>query len=265
MLTRRKPTYASLLRYIFNKASTQLQLTHNLRGETLEEWVKEFKENENFRKQKRSDQVFLFHEILSFSNQDTANLTPEILKDISGEYIRLRGIQGMYAGAVHTDKDHIHLHFCVSPLEFRTGKAFRLSPKQLKGLKIALQDYHKAKYPQLEHSIVNHGKGISYTTDKEWYARERTGRTFIKADIRTYVRSCFERSQTIHEFTESLRNAGMHHYERKGLPVGILYQGIKFRFTRLGISREEIEHLTRQLPREQLKKVVKETEIDYDR
>ncbi len=245
VLSRHSNSYASLLSYIFKetKTSSKQMFLHNIRGTSKKEWVREFKQNESYRKHKRSDQAYVFHEILSFSNADKEKINETILKDIVTEYIRLRGKTGVFAGAVHYDKEHIHIHFCVSSVEFRTGKAFRLSPTQLRELKTTLQEFHIQKYPELTASICEHGKGGEYLTDKEYQFKHRTGRKLLKEEIQHYVLKYFEESNSLKSFLEALREAGLHHYERKGVAMGVTYLGTKFRFSRLGISKEDIEKL----------------------
>ncbi len=249
VLARHTNSFASLLSYIFKKSKTSEKhiFLHNIRGKTKKEWIQEYNENETYRIHKRSDQAFMFHEILSFSNQDKTKINEKILQDIAYEYIRLRGKSGVFAGAVHYDKDHIHIHFCVSSLEYRTGKAFRLSPTKLKELKVQLQEYHIQKYPELTSSICEHGKGSEYLTDKEYHHKKRTSRKLIKEEIQEYVVKIYNQSSTLKSFCEALREAGLHHYERKGVPMGVTYLGAKFRFSRLGLEKDSIEKLHQKM------------------
>ncbi len=236
ILSRHSPSYASLIRYILNEGKTDPldAITHNLRSDTIEGFVKEFAENESFRKQSRSDQVYLFHEIISFNaNENATHLTNEIMADIAQEYIRLRGPEGLFLSALHRDKDHIHIHFCVSALKFRTGVSFGLSKATLRQLKIQLQDFHRQKYPEISQSFPQHGIGKPYLTDRAWQAAHRTERAQLKEQITGTVRSCFEKATSQKEFLELLREENFHYYERNGVPSGIEYDGTKFRFSRL--------------------------------
>lgn len=161
ILSRHTPSYKSLISYILKDGKNKAPeiFRHNLRSQTLDGYTREFVENESFRKHARKDQIYLFHEILSFNaNEDSAKITPQAMKEIAKEYMRMRGRDGVMLGAVHRDKDHIHLHLCVSALKFRTGKSFRLSKAELQNLKISIQNYHKLKYPELSQSSPEHGK-----------------------------------------------------------------------------------------------------------
>jgi hypothetical protein len=86
--------------------------------------------------QSRSDQIHLFHEIVSFSADENKDaITDEMIDNLAGEYMRLRGNTGVMLGSVHRDKAHVHIHFCVSALHFRMGKSFGLDKAQLRELK----------------------------------------------------------------------------------------------------------------------------------
>jgi hypothetical protein len=251
ILSRHSPSYRSLLQYILNEAKAGQVFTHNLRSNTIAGYVKELIENESFRKHSRSDQVYLTHEILSFSaNEDAKHLTDGMLADVTKEYIRLRGQAGVMLGAVHRDKDHVHIHFCVSALEFRTGKSFGLSKAALRGLKIQLQDFHRLKYPEISQSFPQHGMGKSYLKDRAWQAQHREERTQLKGRMITIVRDCFNKAGSQQNFLELLRNHDLHHYERSGKPAGIEYEGMKFRFSRL-LEKEQFESLPVDLSEEQ--------------
>jgi hypothetical protein len=195
-------------------------------------YVKEFIENEAFRRQSRSDQIHLFHEIVSFGEGENREaITAAMIDDLAHEYMRLRGDTGVMLGYTHWDKNHVHIHFCVSALQYRIGKSFGLNKQQLQELKLSFQEYHKKHYPELTKSAPQHGRGGTYLTHGQWHAKRRE-------DIMQTVQQCFDRATTQNEFLALLRDADLHHYERDGVPTGITYEGAKFRFSRLLAGRE---------------------------
>lgn len=248
ILARHSPTYGALLHYITKADKGKDQnppriLTHNIRGTSIKEMEREFMENETFRRISRADQVYLFHEIVSMSALDKETITEDLLLQVAEQYIALRGREGVYVAALHADKDHYHWHFAVSSLEYRTGKAFRVSPKELHELKVNLEAFTK-QFPELQHSHCNHGSGREYVTDREWHARQKPQRNLIKEEIQEKVKDLFVQSKTQQEFLQQLTEAGIPHYERNGIPTGIVHEsGMKFRFSRLDIDKEELQQL----------------------
>jgi hypothetical protein len=233
ILSRHSPTYASLigyiLRYIVNegKADKAPIYTNNLRSSNMEGYLKEFIENEAFRRHSRSDQVHLFHEIISFhADEHKDAITPALIDDLTHEYMRLRGSTGVMLGAVHHDKEHFHIHFCVSALHYRTGMSFGLGKQELQDLKVSFQEYHKQRYPELSKSFPKHGSKGRYINHAQWYAQQR--QVVIEK-----VQQCFASAHTQNEFLALLRDNELHHYERNGKPTGIEYEGAKFRFSKL--------------------------------
>ncbi len=265
ILSRHSASYSNLISYILNEEKVLDErniITHNLKSNDIKEWTKEFIVNESFRERERKDQVYFYHELLSFSKFDKEQITIEKVRDIANKYMDERGRNGMYLGAIHQDRDHIHVHFCVSGLAFRTGKAFRLSKQDLQRTKINIQEYHKAKYPELSKSICEHGKGKEYVTDREYYAQQRNDRTLFKEQIRQTVLNCYTQSKTQQEFLDLLQKENLHHYERDGKAQGIVYEDMKFRFSRLGIEKEDLHRLPDKLPEEKVEeqKVMDEIE-----
>ncbi len=245
ILSRHDPSYANLIRYILkpHKNQTPQVFTHNLRTDTLKDWTKEFLKNESYRAHIRKDQIYLTHEIISFSNRDTNNITPEILNDLAHAYIQLRGPQGIFVGAVHRDKDHLHFHYCVSGTALYTGKAMRLSREKLQSLKVSFQKYYKQKYPQIEHSGCEHGTDKPYEPHARGYMKKRLEQ---KAHIEKSVQDSFKKATTQQTFLTLLQKQDLHHYERNGRPEGIVTpDGIKFRFSRFGIALDTLPNNTR--------------------
>jgi len=169
----------------------------------------------------------MYHEIISLHrDEQTEAITPEVIADLTREYQRLRGEQGVILAVPHYDKDNVHIHCAVSALNYRTGTSFGLNKTQLHELKIAFQEYHRTKYPELTKSFPEHGKGGRQIHPVQWHILKRE-------EIAEKVRVCFARATSQQDFLNRLRDVDLHHYERNGRPTGIEYQGQKFRFSRL--------------------------------
>lgn len=238
ILSRHSPSYALLIRYVLRyvanerKSNDNLIYTQNLRSDSVDGYVKEFIENEGFRRNVRTDQIHLFHEIVSFGAEENREaITPEVVDDLARQYMLLRGETGVMLGYPHWDKNHVHLHFCVSALQYRKGKSFGLNKAQLRELKLSFQEYHRQRYPELTRSFPSHGKGERYLHPSQWHKLKRE-------EIVTEVRQCYALAASQQDFLARLRDADLHHYERDGRATGIEYGGQKFRFSRLLESRQ---------------------------
>jgi len=255
VLTRSTPSYSSLIQYILieNKTKDKQIFTHNLRSKNtdIKSITKEFLENESYRKHNRKGQVYINHEIISLNGQDSKKVTPKVLEDLMEKYIALRGPNGVYFGAVHNGTNP-HIHIMVSALEYRTGKNFYIQRNELANLKKELQTYQIEKHPELVNSLPKHGAKKEYLTDKAWYAEKKPNRTITKEKLALIVQEAFNKSKTQKEFLLTLANQNLHHYERARKPTGIVYEDTKFRFTRLGISNEQLNNLIMDITAEKI-------------
>src|SRR5258705_13076971 len=104
----KRPTFRKLLDYMLNdtdrlhdKLGNSFCITHNLKGSSIDSWEKQLKENETYRKQKRSNSVYFTHEILSWHRDDAKHINLEKMEIMAREYIRFRNQRGMYVAVPH--------------------------------------------------------------------------------------------------------------------------------------------------------------------
>jgi len=242
----RRSGAGQLIKYLFNDTSrlvaedkNPVLIKKNVRSNSMEEWIKEFKENESLRINNRSDNVKLFHTVLSFSNKDKGVITEQMLNDIAKQYMKLRGGDSMYIGAVHYEKDHTHIHLVQSGTKYRTGESNRISREEFKHLKLALQSYQQEKYPELINSLPEHGKGEIYMANPSLDLRG--GRTSKKQELINRIKSASVNATSLESVLEELKQAGHEPYYRGGKLTGIKFAGEqKFRFSKLGIDTEAL-------------------------
>lgn len=229
---------------LFDREGRTFVSTHNLRGNNIDTWVEQYQKNEQFRKVKRKDSVYVKHEILSFHKADSENISIDKLKDIARQYMKLRNHRGMYVAVPHMDKDHLHIHICSSGIEYRTGKSTRMSRKDFADLKKNVQNYQSEKFPELSHSIVAHGarkeKAIS---DREYQFKKRTGKETNKDKVISALNNCYKKANSKDNFFELLLEYGLTTYIRGGRVSGIIFQDRKFRLKTLGFTEEKLNEL----------------------
>jgi hypothetical protein len=227
-------------------------ITHNVKGKSIDSWVDQFKQNEKFRlRKRRKDGVYLNHEILSWHRDDTKHLTEEKVRDMVQQYIKLRGSNGMYVATVHTDRDHVHVHICSSGLQYRTGKSMRMSRAEYADLKKNAQQYHIEKFPELSHSVVQHGrKAKGRISDKELQFKLRTGKLSQREAVKLAAESCYKKSNSPDDFYSRLKTQGLETYIRGGKVYGITSDKRNYRFITFGIDIEKFHEKEIKLNRD---------------
>ncbi len=245
--SRRRATWRQLLNYMDDGTDERsLLLTHNVRGGSVEAWIGEFLEAEEARLTHRTDSVVLYHEIMSFHDEDTQAITRETLEDLTLQYINLRAEKGLVVAMSHHDRDHVHVHFCISGVEHSTGRSMRMSQSQFTAVKRSMQAYQQQRYPEIAKSIADHGrKARAVRSEPEYLMKQRTGRPSKRDELSVMLRSLFDQSKSLERFGQALKEHGMELYLRNGRPQGVLVDGVKFRLSSIGISKEDVERTER--------------------
>jgi len=241
---------------LYDKEGRSFAISHNLKGDSITAWVKQFQVNEQKRQRKRSDSVYLTHEIISFHNEDAKNITLAKMEAMAREYIKLRNPKGLYVAVPHFDKEHYHIHICASGVD-KTGMSLRLPKVNLLKLKKDIQQYQIEKFPELSKSIVNHGKvrdknqdAKEVTSENEYQFKLRTGRDSEKELLIGMLKTCYKIAISKEDFFLKLKESGLETYERSGKITGIKKGNLKFRFNRLGFTEQRIEDLNKFNERE---------------
>ena len=238
---------------LFDEKGYSFAVTHNLKGDDINDWEGQYKENETFRINKRIDSVVLTHEILSWHKDDAENISIDKLEDMARQYIQQRNPDGMYVAVPHFDKSHYHVHICTSGIEYQTGKSMRLDKKNLRELKQNIQQYQIEKYPELRKSIVHHGippKEQALLSEKEYQCSKRTGRATDKDQLFVMLKTCFKQAVSKESFFENIKDVGLATYIRGGKTTGVMYENRKFRLKTLGFTEEILQGLDKSIERQ---------------
>jgi len=254
----KRPRYRTLLEYILgdehqlsDSTGKTFLVKHNLKGRSIDAWEKQFTINEKFRQRRRKDSVLLTHEIISFHREDSQHLSLEALEDMARVYIRLRNPKGMYLAVPHFDKAHVHLHLCVSGVEYRSGKSLRISKDGFAKLKKDIQAYQIEKFPLLLKSTPTHGqKANRVRSNQEYQVKLRTARASKLDLLIEQLESCYRDSSSLQDFYHRIEQSGMKTYERSGKLTGVIVENLKFRFNRLGFTPDRLQELERTRARE---------------
>lgn len=253
--TRKQASFRQLLNYLLNKDKSEIgfTLTHNLRGKTIDEWVKEFQQNESFRKHRRSNSVILSHEILSWHKHDSDFINPEVLKELTSTYIQHRNPNGLYVAVAHLEEaKHYHVHIVVSGVEYRSGKSMRMSKQDFAQLKRKMEAYQRERFPRLAFSQVEHGNKRPYAKEKEFQAKRRKQKLGSRERLILLLEEAYGQASSLEVFLKLISGKGIEPYYRAGKLTGV-WHGIngnrKYRLNKLGFNVERLALLEKERQR----------------
>ena len=132
------------------------------------------------------DRDIIAHKLsISFHPDDNEILTPDMAYKIAGEFAEKfmysKGYEVLYA--VHTDTEHIHVHFIVSNCNTETGKSFRRNKQML---------FEISKYfgeQCIKHGLTHSVRDEFYNHDLE---RSRDNLTFTEYQMRKKGKESFK-------------------------------------------------------------------------
>lgn len=154
-----KSNLKKLMNYITQPAKTRPDLVGGFNCD----WEQAFNEFNDVKMEfDKEDGIQARHMVMSFDVND--DVTVELAKQIGDELLQhklFENFQVVYA--VHKDKDHVHIHFCINSVNFENGKRWHQTSADLKSLKIRSNDLCR-KY-NLSEIELNQDKGSR--TDSE--------------------------------------------------------------------------------------------------
>ena len=219
------------------KESKQLLATHNVKGQLLNEIIREYKTVDANRIHQRKDQTAVQHIILSWSDKDAEKIDDRKLKSISKEFIRLYGEDNLYTFFKHEDQNHKHLHAAISGTKLN-GLSSRMSKSKFQEIKIELDKFQQKKFPELVNSLPSHGKS---TKEKGITKNINSERSLDKDKLSMLLETTYSKATSIEHFLSQMKSLGHEPYYRNGKLQGVKYDGErKFRFSRLGYDEKKL-------------------------
>ena len=149
-----KSNLKKLMNYITQPAKTRPDLVGGFNCD----WEQAFNEFNDVKMEfDKEDGIQARHMVMSFDVND--DVTVELAKQIGDELLQhklFENFQVVYA--VHKDKDHVHIHFCINSVNLENGKRWHQTSADLKSLKIRSNDLCR-KY-NLSEIELNQDKGL---------------------------------------------------------------------------------------------------------
>lgn len=142
-----------------------------------------------------------YHYILSFSPEETQQLSPcEVNKigiELAREFFGKQGYQ--FAVITHTDTDHLHNHIVVNAVNQETGQKLHTSRQDLKQMKSYVNELCQSRGLQ---PIPQRTEGI---TNGEYWAAVR-GQDVWKQELRDVINSVRQEAKSYDDFKATLEN-----------------------------------------------------------
>lgn len=136
---------------------------------------------------------------ISFHPDDNDKLTYEeadkIAREFAHKFFWSKGYEAMWA--VHTDTEHIHVHFIVSNCNLKDGKSFRRGMPELKEMSQIFGEQCRER--GLTHSVRNTFYNEERTQERKSFAEcqmQKHDKLSFKEEIKTYVRLTMNSTET---------------------------------------------------------------------
>ncbi|MDE7429706.1 MAG: relaxase/mobilization nuclease domain-containing protein, partial [Lachnospiraceae bacterium] len=136
---------------------------------------------------------------ISFHPDDNDKLTYEeadkIAREFAHKFFWSKGYEAMWA--VHTDTEHIHVHFIVSNCNLKDGKSFRRGMPELKEMSQFFGEQCRER--GLTHSVRDTFYNEERTQERKGFAEcqmQKHDKLSFKEEIKTYVRLAMNSTET---------------------------------------------------------------------
>ncbi len=230
-LSRATKSFEALYNYLTRDKKSKLN-SYNLYANPYnkKEVIQEFFQNAEYLKRARGKN-YLYHEIISL-NPNTLPLKEQIdiLSDLVTKYISLRAENHLIFTALHTDKEHTHIHLMISANELLGEKRVRLSKKDFATIQKELEQYINTSYPQLG-ATKHYNKDLTAIKSKK---------ELLKDTLEELFKNCSSRDN----FISKCKQEGLSFYTR-GKTVGVIYGNKKYRLKTLGLLDSYEKMLTK--------------------
>jgi len=231
-LSRQNRSFEALYKYLTREKDSILRGFNLYSNPYIKsEVVKEFLENAECLKRSRGKNYY-YHEIISLAKNSLSTKEQEkILSDLVDKYISLRAENNLTFTALHTDKEHTHIHLMISANEYMGTKRVRLSKKDFSTIQKELEQYVNTIYPEL-------GQTKHYNKDFEKFRSK-------KEELIATLEEVFKKSISKDLFEKYCKDFNLEFYTR-GKTIGVIFEKKKYRLKTLGLLENYESCIKRQ-------------------
>lgn len=238
-MSRSEPTFIQLIDYIDREQEPTLTITNNFYFENKEHIKDEFLKNSEYIKYSKGKN-YLYHEVISLSKNDLSiKEQQEIIISLGREYINKRASNCLVYGKIHIEKEHLHLHLCISANELMSEKRLSLSKKEFLNIQKEIESFKELNYSHLKEPSLYNKALDREQSRKEQELKNRTKEPSRKEIIKEDLKQIFTHSKTKESLLERLQEANLKIYER-GKTVGVIsnLNGKHYRLKTLGLLED---------------------------
>jgi hypothetical protein len=240
-MSRKSPTFGQVLAYINRPSAKGRPILHNLVNDADDLRAVEHEYLDNFRYlRERKNGNALYHEILSFGEDDGPHLDDDVIEELVRRYLELRAPNALAYARSHGDRACVHVHLLISANDVASHRRLRLGKGHFERVKRAIEAHQRARHPELASSKVDHW-GSRGQKPKQAPGVQRASRRDLVAAA---VGEQLERARSVESFLMRLRILGLDVYVR-GRHTGVAERGSgrRHRFSTLGLDRMLSERL----------------------
>ncbi len=206
-------------------------------GNNIQNVITSFETNENHRIHKRKNTNKIYMEIISFHKDDSDKLSLENLRKLAIHYLKQRAPKAIAVCTLHVDQEHIHLHLCLSGIDFASGKAIRISKDRFTEIKQEMERYQDREL-QLTHSRITHG--IKHREVLHEHGLPTPDTALNKMQIIKLVPALFAKATSIDSWERLLEPYDIQLYHRGGQIAGVQFGKRKYRLRTLGMVKSHV-------------------------
>jgi len=200
----------------------------------------------------------LVHLTLNFDPKD--KITPQEAKDFAEDFLKHPQFSGFQVTfQVHTDKDHMHIHFIINTVNVETGNKWQQNLKDLESLKQYLDQMCQERGLYTLEESQERIKNDPQVDEKRRKVEERRDKDELVKAIA--LASCYSRSKR--EFFVNMKKLGYTALWHDGERVLKFVTPTKKRYE-IGQIRQFREAYKAYQEGRQIKPLVKETKLSFD-
>lgn len=240
-MSRKTRSFGQVLAYIRGAEVKGKELLWNVRGEAgdLRGIERAFLDNARLGRE-RANRVMLFHEVLAFAGADRDSLTPDILDDLTRQYLGRRAPEALAYAQAHYDTDGPHVHILISGNQVGQDRQTHLTKAEFRDIKREVEAYQRRQYPELRYSIAqdqekNQAKRRAEDERERRLRKAGKDQPSEKERVGRLVREAMG-LPSLQAAAAHLRGQGFELYER-GKTAGIVAPGgRRYRLSTLGLA-----------------------------